>query len=97
MQKFEFGAISLFECGQIFELHKQGLSQRAVAAEVGHSKTVIFSFLNVPEGYRTTKSSGRPQKEFHWVLTGGSIWLAVETWDDPPSKLSWFLVPNAIP
>uniref|UniRef100_A0A3Q0RGQ7 Transposase IS30-like HTH domain-containing protein n=1 Tax=Amphilophus citrinellus TaxID=61819 RepID=A0A3Q0RGQ7_AMPCI len=51
-----------FERGRIVELHKQGLSQHAVAAEVGHSKTVILHFLNDPEGYGTKKSSGKPQK-----------------------------------
>uniref|UniRef100_A0A3B5QG74 Transposase IS30-like HTH domain-containing protein n=1 Tax=Xiphophorus maculatus TaxID=8083 RepID=A0A3B5QG74_XIPMA len=51
-----------FERGRIVELHKQGLSQRAIAAEVGRSKTVILHFLNDPEGYGTKKSSGRPQK-----------------------------------
>uniref|UniRef100_A0A3Q0R373 Transposase IS30-like HTH domain-containing protein n=1 Tax=Amphilophus citrinellus TaxID=61819 RepID=A0A3Q0R373_AMPCI len=51
-----------FERGRIVELHKQGLSQRAIAAEVGRSKTVILHFLNDPEGYGTKKSSGRPPK-----------------------------------
>uniref|UniRef100_A0A3Q1AYA6 Transposase Tc1-like domain-containing protein n=1 Tax=Amphiprion ocellaris TaxID=80972 RepID=A0A3Q1AYA6_AMPOC len=44
------------------ELHKQGLSQRAIAAEVGCSKTVILNFLKDPEHYGTKKSSGRPKK-----------------------------------
>uniref|UniRef100_A0A3B3Y9W1 Transposase IS30-like HTH domain-containing protein n=1 Tax=Poecilia mexicana TaxID=48701 RepID=A0A3B3Y9W1_9TELE len=43
-----------FERGRIVELHKQGLSQRAIAAEVGRSKTVIL--------HGTKKSSGRPKK-----------------------------------
>uniref|UniRef100_A0A096MIM2 Transposase IS30-like HTH domain-containing protein n=1 Tax=Poecilia formosa TaxID=48698 RepID=A0A096MIM2_POEFO len=51
-----------FERGKIVELHKQGLSQRAIAAEVGPSKTVILHFLNDPEGYGTKQSSGRPKK-----------------------------------
>uniref|UniRef100_A0A096LVA6 Transposase IS30-like HTH domain-containing protein n=1 Tax=Poecilia formosa TaxID=48698 RepID=A0A096LVA6_POEFO len=51
-----------FERGRIVELHKQGLSQRAIAAEIGRSKTVILHFLNDPEGYGTKKSSGRPKK-----------------------------------
>uniref|UniRef100_A0A3B5PUS8 Transposase IS30-like HTH domain-containing protein n=1 Tax=Xiphophorus maculatus TaxID=8083 RepID=A0A3B5PUS8_XIPMA len=51
-----------FERGRIVELHKQGLSQRAIAAEVGRSKTVILHFLNDPEGYGTKKSSCRPKK-----------------------------------
>lgn len=54
--------LSLFERGRVVELHKQGLSQRAIAAEVGRSKTVIWNFLNDPEGYGTKKSSGRPKK-----------------------------------
>uniref|UniRef100_A0A8C1KTG9 Transposase Tc1-like domain-containing protein n=1 Tax=Cyprinus carpio TaxID=7962 RepID=A0A8C1KTG9_CYPCA len=47
---------------RIVELHTQGLSQRAIAAEVGHSKTVILHFLKNPESYGTKKSSGRPKK-----------------------------------
>uniref|UniRef100_A0A8C6TTR0 Transposase n=1 Tax=Neogobius melanostomus TaxID=47308 RepID=A0A8C6TTR0_9GOBI len=35
---------------------------RAIAAEVGRSKTVILNFLKNPESYGTTKSSGRPKK-----------------------------------
>ena len=54
--------LSLFERGRVVELHKQGLSQRAIADEVGRSKTVIWKFLNDPEGYGTKKSSGRPKK-----------------------------------
>ena len=54
--------LSLFECGRIVELHTQGLSQRAIAAEVGRSKTVILHFLKNPESYGTKKSSGRPKK-----------------------------------
>uniref|UniRef100_A0A096MCE8 Transposase IS30-like HTH domain-containing protein n=1 Tax=Poecilia formosa TaxID=48698 RepID=A0A096MCE8_POEFO len=50
-----------FERGRIVELHKQGLSQRAIAAEVGRSKSILH-FLNDPEGYGTKKSSGRPKK-----------------------------------
>lgn len=53
---------SLFERGRVVELHKQGLLQHAIAAEVGRSVTVIWNFLNVPEGYGTKTSSGRPQK-----------------------------------
>ena len=52
--------LSLLERGRIVELHKQGLSQRAIAAEVGRSKTV--NFLKDPEHYGTKKSSGRPKK-----------------------------------
>ncbi|KAL6481024.1 hypothetical protein MHYP_G00091040 [Metynnis hypsauchen] len=51
-----------FERGRFVELHKQGLLQRAIAAEVGRSKTVILHFLKDPEGYGTKKSSGRPKK-----------------------------------
>uniref|UniRef100_A0A3P8TEG4 Transposase Tc1-like domain-containing protein n=1 Tax=Amphiprion percula TaxID=161767 RepID=A0A3P8TEG4_AMPPE len=54
--------LSLLERGRIVELHKQGLSQRAIAAEVGRSKTVILNFLKDPEHYGTKKSSGRPKK-----------------------------------
>ena len=51
--------LSLVERGRIVELHKQGLLQRAIAAKVGHSKTVILNFLKDPEGYGTKESSGR--------------------------------------
>lgn len=54
--------LSLVERGRIVELHKQGLSQRAIAAKVGRSKTVILHFLKDPESYGTKKSSGRPKK-----------------------------------
>ena len=54
--------LTVFERGRIVELHKQGLSQRAIAAEVGRSKTVILHFLKDPQGYGTKKSSGRPKK-----------------------------------
>ena len=54
--------LSLVERGRIVELHKQGLSQRAIAAKVGRSKTVILNFFRDPEGYGTKKSSGRPKK-----------------------------------
>lgn len=54
--------LTAFERGRIVELHRQGLSQRAIAAEVGRSKTVILHFLKDPEVYGTKKSSGRPKK-----------------------------------
>uniref|UniRef100_A0A673KU14 Tc3 transposase DNA binding domain-containing protein n=1 Tax=Sinocyclocheilus rhinocerous TaxID=307959 RepID=A0A673KU14_9TELE len=54
--------LSVFERGSIVELHNQGLLQRAIAAEVGHSKTVILHFLKDPESYGTKKSSGRSKK-----------------------------------
>ena len=55
--------LSEFERGRIVELHKQGLSQRAIAAEVHRSKTVICNFLKDHESYGTVKSSGRPKKK----------------------------------
>ena len=54
--------LSSFERGQVVELHKQGLSQRAIAAMVNRSKTVIFNFLKDRGSYGTAKSSGRPKK-----------------------------------
>ena len=38
--------LSEFECGRIVELHRQSLSQRAIAAEVHRSKTD----LQLPKG-----------------------------------------------
>ena len=37
--------LSHIESSQIVVLHKQGLSQRTIAAKVGRSKTVILNFL----------------------------------------------------
>ncbi|RXN19566.1 Transposable element Tc3 transposase [Labeo rohita] len=54
--------LSVFDRGRIVELHKQGLTQRAIGAELGRSKTVILHFLKDPESYGTKKSSGRPKK-----------------------------------
>ena len=47
-----------FECGRIVEL------QRAIAAEVHLSKTMIYNFLKDPESYGTAKSSGKTKKKF---------------------------------
>ncbi len=57
-------SFSFFERGRIVKLHKQVRMQRAIAAEVGHSKTVILHFLKDPESYGTNKSSGRPKTIF---------------------------------
>lgn len=81
--------LSLFECGQIVELQKQGHLQWAIPAEVGRSKTVSLNFLKDPEGYGTKKSSGRPPK------IGGSDWLSLKIWDDLLPKLSPLLLPTA--
>lgn len=56
---------SLFECGRVVELHKRGLLQRAIAAEVGLSQTVICNFLNDPEGYGTKNQVEDPKKIHH--------------------------------
>uniref|UniRef100_A0A3Q4MAM1 Tc3 transposase DNA binding domain-containing protein n=1 Tax=Neolamprologus brichardi TaxID=32507 RepID=A0A3Q4MAM1_NEOBR len=53
---------SFFEHGRLVELHKRGLSQCAIAAEVGHSNTVIWNFLNDPGGYGTKKVKWKTQK-----------------------------------
>lgn len=52
--------LSVFERGRIVELHKQGLLQRAITAEVECSKIVILHILNDPKCYGSKKSSGRP-------------------------------------
>ena len=54
--------LSEFERGRIVELHKQGLSQRAITAEVHRSKTVICNFPKDPENYGTAKSNDKPKK-----------------------------------
>uniref|UniRef100_A0A3Q2D1M9 Tc1-like transposase DDE domain-containing protein n=1 Tax=Cyprinodon variegatus TaxID=28743 RepID=A0A3Q2D1M9_CYPVA len=46
-----------FERSRIVELHKQGLSQRAIAAEVGRSKTVIFRRIRLAVRQDTGLSS----------------------------------------
>lgn len=56
--------LSASEHDRIVQLHKQGLSQRTIAAELGYSKTVILNFLKYPEGYGTKKSMVDP-KQFH--------------------------------
>ena len=48
-----------FERGRIVELHRQGLSQRAIATEVHRCKTVICNFPKDPDNYETAESSGR--------------------------------------
>jgi len=53
--------LSQLERGRIVELQKQGLPQRAIAAEVGRSKTVVYNFLRDPDIYGKSKSSGRPK------------------------------------
>ena len=53
---------SEFERGRIVKLHKQGLSQRAIAEEIHISKIVICIFIKNPESYGTAKSSDRPRK-----------------------------------
>uniref|UniRef100_A0A3P8SW10 Transposase Tc1-like domain-containing protein n=1 Tax=Amphiprion percula TaxID=161767 RepID=A0A3P8SW10_AMPPE len=49
-------------CSPELPKNSQSLSQRAITAEVGRSKTVILNFLKDPEHYGTKKSSGRPKK-----------------------------------
>lgn len=56
---------SQYERGWVVELHKYGLSQQTITAEVEHNKTVIWSFLNDPKDCGTKKSSGRPQRYWH--------------------------------
>lgn len=47
--------LKFFDRSRIVELHEQGLSQRAIAVEVGCSKTVVLNFLKDPEDYRRKK------------------------------------------
>ena len=86
--------LSLVERGRIVELHKQGLSQRAIAAKVGRSKTVILNFLKDPEGYGTKKSNGKPKK-ISPALSRRIRRLSFKTWNDPRCKLRPLLVPTA--
>ena len=50
------------ERARILDFHKQGLLQRAIAAKVNRSKTVICNFLKDTENYGKAKSTGRPRK-----------------------------------
>ena len=85
--------LSLVERGQIVELHKQGLLQRAIAAKVGRSKTfwISWKILRVME----QKSQVVDPKKFprHWAA--GSYWLSFKTRDNPHPKLKVLLVPTA--
>lgn len=44
------------------EPQKQAISQRAIAGEIGCSKTDFANFLKAPEKYGTRISSGRSEK-----------------------------------
>lgn len=50
------------ERGWIIELHKQNLSQRVIAIEIGRSKTEIENFLKYHNPYGTKKHAGWPKK-----------------------------------
>ena len=54
--------LSPFDQGRIIELHRQGLSCRDIAGELGRSKTAVNNFLRCPEAYGTKKSTGRLKK-----------------------------------
>lgn len=69
--------LSLFEHARIVVLHQPGLSQRAVAAEVGRSNAVILNLLKDPEGYGEKKSRVLEPKKCHRPRTRGSIWLGL--------------------
>ena len=48
--------LTSIDCGRIFELHKQDLSQSVIASEIGTSKTVIANFLKDPDALERRKS-----------------------------------------
>ena len=50
------------ERGKILKLRGQNFSQRAIAYEIGRSKTVVANFLKDPDIYGSKKSTGRPKK-----------------------------------
>ena len=54
--------LTKFEQGRIVDFQRCGLSQRAVANEIGRSKTVIANFIKNPDVYAFQKLSGRPNK-----------------------------------
>ena len=56
--------LSGFERGRICELHKQGLPQCAIAAEIYLSETVISNLLNEPESHGKTQSTISSKKIF---------------------------------
>ena len=54
--------LSEFERGRICELHKQGFSQRAIAAEFDRNKTVICNFVKDSPDFGAAKSTDIPNK-----------------------------------
>ena len=54
--------LSTYKQGRIVELQRRGLSQRAIANEIGRSRTVIANFIKNPDAYASKKSSSRPIK-----------------------------------
>ena len=73
--------LPLVECGQIVELHKQDLSQCAIAAEVGRSKTGSFKKFKMTEAYgkkvkRSTQKSftgAEPEDPIGFLSRHGTI------------------------
>ena len=76
---FQGSKLSDFERGRICELHKQGLSQLAIAVEIHRSKTIIFNFLNDPESYGKAKSTDRMKKNSSALINISRIELENKT------------------
>jgi transposase len=50
------------EQGQIDALHRNGMSNRAIACQLGRSHKVINSYVKNSASYGTVRRSGRPKK-----------------------------------
>ncbi|KAK1939242.1 Transposable element Tc3 transposase [Phytophthora citrophthora] len=55
-------ALADSEKGAILALQKQGLSKRAIAKDVNHSRLVVTAFLANPAAYNTIKRPGSAKK-----------------------------------
>ena len=54
--------LSEFEKGEITALKRIRKYQREISKALGHSKTIIFYYLKIPNKYKTRKPTGRPKK-----------------------------------
>ena len=54
--------LTKFEQGRIVEPQRHDLSQRAIANEIGRSRTAIANFIKNPDACVSKESSGRPNK-----------------------------------
>lgn len=70
----------------VVKLHKLGLAQCTIFAEVGQSETVILNFLKDPEGCGKKKRSGGLENVI-WTRLEDLERLFLKTQVDPQPKL----------